>query len=350
MRQALIATCAFVLLLPCGGVAGALRTAGDQTQSHRDEPLATVGEHVITRRELEVYVQVFCVPDEVRDNMDELPPKEREEFYSYQRSEALPELIERHLMLAGARKSYPNRAALDKALKAIVQKHVRETMERLGGPMRLHEWLRARGLRREEWKGLVADTVLLQDYEEWKINSRVHVSPEEITGYYEEHKEEFRRPSRVIYRAIVVDPAGCSTPEEERARAETILESIARGADFAEAAEEHSLDRDSTEGGLREVEAPLDEPDWLPPVCRGLESGQVSGVQRTGAGCVIAKLEQVVPSHVPPFEQAQGEIERALRERKAAELRSKLILQLHKAVPVQCTPAGEELMRRARAG
>ena len=349
MGQALIATCAFALLL-CAGAAGAPRTAEDETQSHRNGPLATVGEHVITRRELEVYVQVFRVPDEVRANMDELPPKEREEFFSYQRSEALPELIERHLLLAGARKSYPNRAALDEALKAIVEKHLRETTDRLGGPMRLHEWLRARGLRREEWKGLVADTVLLQDYEERKIDLRAHVSPEETSGYYQEHQEEFRRPSRVIYRAIVVDPAGCSTPQEERARAETILESLANGADFAEMAQEHSLDRDSTEGGLHEVEAPLDQPDWLPPVCRGLEPGQVSEVQAREAGCVIAKLEEVVPSHVPPFEQVQGEIERALRERKAAELRSKLILELREAVPVQCTPAGQELLRRARAG
>ena len=300
-----------------------------------EEKLARVNEHVITSRELDVYFKVFRLTDELREQGEKLPPLEREKLYAERRKRALGDLMERHLMLGAAKKEYLDSVGMQAVLDGLVAKRLRELKTKMGSLMALHRWLSEQGISLKEWENLTADSILVRQYAWDKIASRVHVSPAEVRRYYEDHKETFRQPRRVIYRVILTDPSGCETAEQERAKAERILQQILRGGDFAQMAEKHSLDRDRTEGGLREVEAPESAPDWVPPLCAGLEPGMVSDVQQTSAGYCIPKLARIVPSRVPPLEQMQGEIQRILTDRKKDRARKKLIRQLRNRAHVE---------------
>ena len=124
-----------------------------------------------------------------------------------------------------------------------------------------------------------------------------------------------------------------------------MLEQIRAGADFAEMAAVHSLDRDKADGGLREVEAPQTMPDWLPPLCAGMEPGQASEVKATEAGYCIAKLERVEPGSVQKFEEVQLDIAKKLATLKKQQTREGLLNQLYAKASVHYFPAGEQLRR-----
>lgn len=341
MKKTAASALAFILLLGTSVSGAADAPEGDKA----DEKLVRVNKHVITLKELDVHLKVFYLTSRLRKQFMSLPPAQQEQFYAERRKEALRDLINRHLMLEQAKKEYLGQPQIEKAIEVHVEKFARAKAREVGSFMTLHQWVHEHGLSMEEWKALVGDSTLVQHYMWERVGARMHVSPEEIRRYYEEHKEEFRRPRRVIYRMILIDPEGCETAQQEQAKAEAILQKIREGADFAEVAEKHSLDRHKTDGGLREQDAPLTLADWLPPSCKGLQPGEVSEAQRTQAGYSITKLERVVPSRIPPFEEAQVEAREILLGQKTAEARKTLVKKLLDGAHVQYFPAGERMLQ-----
>ncbi len=310
------------------------------------EKLVRVNDHVITRKELETFFEAFYLNEPLREEMRGLPPLQREQLYGQGFAKALPELVEQRLLLAEARREYTNTEAVQKAIDEMLVRRLDELSEEKGSLRAALQSFHHRGITLEEWRELMADAILAQNYLWGKLESPVHIRPAELRLYYRRHRESLRRPRRVLYRLILVDPAGCENEEQERAKAESILEQIRQGADFAQLAERHSLDRDETEGGLREVEASRTSSDWLPPLCRGLKPGEVSGVQKSEAGYCIARLEKVIPSHVPSFEEVQQAMRAALSRRKREEAQRELIDRLRSSAHVQYLPAGEKLLGR----
>jgi len=324
-------------------VGARLSAAAEPLAGGREETLVKVNDHVITRRELDTYSRVFHMSDELRAEVEALLPLEREQFYAEQRKQALRGLISRRLLLEEAEEEYLGRPGMREHLGALVEKQVRRTVEKKGSSLAVHKWLREQGITGKEWRDLIAQSILIESYKQDKIEPRVHVSPDQMRRYYEAHTEEFHLPQRVFYRVILVDPEGCETAEQERAKAEAILEQIRGGADFAEMADKHSLDRDKKEGGLRVRKAPPERPDWLPPLCVGLEAGEVSDVQATEAGYCIARLERIEHSRVPEFEEVVVEIGRKLAEQKRERIIEVLVTELQKKADVEYFPAGAAL-------
>ncbi|MDP6439323.1 MAG: peptidyl-prolyl cis-trans isomerase, partial [Candidatus Brocadiia bacterium] len=103
-------------------------------------------------------------------------------------------------------------------------------------------------------------------------------------------------------------------------------------------------------GGLHEVKAPESPADWLPPVCRGLAEGQVSGVIETPGGYGIARLEKVTPGGVPSFVEAQRQIREILRRQKAEARRKQVLVDLRRKVPVEYFPPGRRIAGPRRRG
>jgi len=328
---------------PAKPAPGAARpTAQD---SRGSEGLVRVNGHVITRKELQAYYAAFHLNDQVQAALEALSPVERERLVVQGLAKALPELVEQRLLLAAAEEQYPDTEALRQVIEEMLAGRLEELRQEKGSMVAVVRAFHRRGLSLQQWKDLMADAILVQSYMWPRVKGRVRVSPTEMRDYYERESASFRRPRRVVYRAILVDPAGCDTPEEERVKAEAILERIREGADFGELAELHSIDRASTDGGLHEVEAPETPPDWLPPLCEGLKPGEVSAVRETPAGFCIVRLEQVVPSRIPAFQEVQDEIRAVLTRRKTEEVEREVIEKLRAGAHVEWLPGGRQLMR-----
>jgi len=347
MNRTATTSAAFALAL-CALSAPALRAAAAPTPVRDDEAaktkLARVGTHDIALRELNVFLNVVYLNAGLRQQLTELSPLHREQLLAEGRSAALRQIIERHLILTEARAIVDGNPAVKKALDQVVQDRVQVVHKETGSYMATHKWLQERGVTMKDYKSLLADSIILQNYLWENIGSRIRVTPDQLRHYYERNKASFGRPRRIVYRLIIVDTQGCESPDEERARAEMILNRLREGEPFAQLAEECSLDRDKTKGGLREVEAPVAPTDWLPPLCTGLEPGQCSEVLETESGYCIAKLEEVDDRRTEPFEQVQEQIRMRLQQAGLKAKQDELIEKLRRSSHVELYPDGKRVL------
>lgn len=314
-----------------------------------EQKLARVGGKDITRRDVDIYVAAFLVTPEMREQLDPRPAREREEFYGAVRRKALEDVIERAAIVQQAREDYLENSKTPDLLDQIVDREQVRLTDKFGSRLKLHTWLRRQGLSLMQWRGLMADQILHEHYLRQEIRSRVRVSPDRMRAYHATNAERFRVPLRIVYRIILVDPAGCKDAAEELAKAQGILAELRGGADFAEMADKRSLDREKYPGGLRDVQAPPTAPDWMPPPCVGLKAGEISEIKTSEAGCSIAKLEEVVPSHVPAFEKVQSRVRAALEAQEYERLKGELLARLRRSRAIEYMPAGRKLLLTGEA-
>lgn len=321
--------------------AAPVSVGGTETEG---KSLVRIDGRPITHEELDTFFKAFFYRQEVRERVARLPEYQQEAVLARGRSKALTELIHRRLLLDAAEEQFLKNERTSALVEKLTEKRAEEMKKKAGSHVAFVQDLHARGLSLRRWRRFLRETILIQNYmwEKTKVNTRVR--PVEMRRYYREHKDQFRRARQIVYRMIIVDPDKCKGTGTEEALAEQIHRQLSRGADFAQLAETYSLDRDRTEGGLRRVEAPEDDPDWVPSICRGLEPGEVSEVQETAAGCCIARLEDIIPASAPPFEEVQEDIHQRLLSNRRRQAQEKLLKELREQAHVKVLPAGREML------
>ena len=136
------------------------------------------------------------------------------------------------------------------------------------------------------------------------------VSDADIQSYYDQHQDQFTQPQRNRYSII-------QTKTEDEAKA--VLEALNKGGDFATLAKEKSADIISARNGgdmgwLEEATTP----DELKNA--GLkEKGQLSGVIKSSVGFLIARLDDVQPAKVKPLSEARDDIAAKVKQEKALD-------------------------------
>lgn len=145
-------------------------------------------------------------------------------------------------------------------------------------------------LKTKVWEQMVVDALLVRN-----VRSGIVVSEEEITVYYREHAEQFRRPASVRIRHILLrlphNPSAESLAEA-RSRAAELLAQLRKGADFATMAVQYSDGGAAGEGGDLGMLHKGELHPALEAVAFALEPGSISDVIETGAGLNILKVEE----------------------------------------------------------
>lgn len=118
----------------------------------------------------------------------------------------------------------------------------------------------------------------------------------------------------------------------EEATAQEIAGQIADGADFAELAQEHSIDGSAASGGSLGWFGPGQMVPVFEEAVAGLEPGDVSEPVESQFGWHVIRLEDTRESTPPPLEEVRGEIENRLRqqavEARIAELREDTTVEI----------------------
>ncbi|WAH53860.1 peptidylprolyl isomerase [Pseudescherichia vulneris] len=135
-------------------------------------------------------------------------------------------------------------------------------------------------------------------------------SDEEIQAYYDQHKDQFTQPQRNRYSVI-------QTKTEDEAKA--VLDQLSKGADFATLAKEKSADIISARNG--------GDMGWLEDATTpeelkkaGLkEKGQLSGVIKSSVGFLVARLDDVQPAQVKPFNDVRDELAAKVKQEKGLD-------------------------------
>jgi peptidyl-prolyl cis-trans isomerase D len=157
-----------------------------------------------------------------------------------------------------------------------------------------------------------------------RFTALVEISDEQLAQYYEQHKEEFRREEQVRARHILFKLAQQVGAEEEarvRGEAETTLQRIQAGEDFAALASQLSEDPVSAQQGgdlgffkRGEMVKPFEE------MAFGLKPGVVSDPVRTDFGYHLIKVEEMQEAGYEPVEVVRAELRTRLAREEARRL------------------------------
>ncbi len=129
-------------------------------------------------------------------------------------------------------------------------------------------------------------------------------TPGDVAAYYQEHREEFRRPERVRLRQILL---------EDRGTAERVHRELEEGADFVAVARRASREPGGDRGGYQGELAREDLPPSLADVIFELGPGEVSEVVEADYGYHVFQVMEHLPPEVLPLRAVADEIRRRLQ-------------------------------------
>ena len=202
----------------------------------------------------------------------------------------------------------------------------------------LERLLRERGVSREDYRREIRSQIRLSKLVRQEIGARIALSDEEIAAYYDEHRQEWRRPERIRIRHLLVPLAADPAPAEveaARARAEAVRARAAGGADFADLVRAETpgaapgVDPLSGEIARGELFPALEEAAFALPV------GGVGGPVRGPAGFHVVQLAERLPAVEPTLEEMRASIEQKISERKTRERFGSWLKQLRESAVVE---------------
>ncbi len=179
----------------------------------------------------------------------------------------------------------------------------------------LKEALKQQGIDYPKYRDQVRQEIEKVQLMNREIRSKVNVSPEDVNRYYEAHKKEYERPSRVKVRQIMLRLDGNAPDEIVQAvtqRLEDLRAKILKGADFAKVAKESSEDPAAADGGdLGEVELSKVIPEFEAVLAK-MKEGDVSEPIRTKMGLHMLKLEKRIEAGYQPESELAADIKEKL--------------------------------------
>lgn len=171
------------------------------------------------------------------------------------------------------------------------------------------------------------DTLIVARWVEDKIRSKVQVAEQEIRAYYQNNRQEFRTPPKVKARYILL---------RTRADAETVIQKLREGADFAKLAKQYSIDLPTGQrGGVIGTISESKQPSALGKVLFLLAQEEISDIVTTKAGYAIFKADQVFAPGFKPYDTVHDDIRGKLFRRKARDSFKQIVQNLEQKAGIK---------------
>lgn len=161
--------------------------------------------------------------------------------------------------------------------------------------------------------------VVIAKFVKTEVDDKIKVSEEEMRKYYEEHKDDFKKPEMWRASHILVASEG---------EAKDILAQLSAGKNFQVLAKDKSIDATAARGGDVGYFRKGQVVPEFENTCFGLKVGETSQIVRTQFGYHIIKLTDKKPESIQSFEEARPMLENDLKAKKRNEVFDKLIIDL----------------------
>jgi foldase protein PrsA len=193
---------------------------------------------------------------------------------------------------------------------AEVEKELEATKQNFSSEAEFNQALEQYGMTLDSLK----ENVVTQLMVEKLLEPQTTVTEEEVKQYYDANLESLQTPEKLKAARIVV-----ATKEQ----ADTILNELKNGADFAAVAKEQSLDTSSKEnGGALGYVARGETEEAFETAAFALEIGKLSDVVETEDGYQIIKALDRQPAATPTLDEKKEEIRAALVREEISSLAS----------------------------
>jgi peptidyl-prolyl cis-trans isomerase D len=158
-----------------------------------------------------------------------------------------------------------------------------------------------------------------------QLKDSITVSDEQAKQYYQEHMDKYSSEEQRRVSHILVEG-------DDQAKAQSILDELNGGADFATLAEEKSDDFGSaSEGGsLGWIEREVMDPTFEEAAFALKNVGDVTGLVKSDFGYHIIKLDELKSSVAKPYTEVAAEIKQELKDQQAIDQYYELQSELEK--------------------
>lgn len=161
--------------------------------------------------------------------------------------------------------------------------------------------------------------IIIAKFVKTEVDDKIKVSEEEMRKYYEEHKDEFKKPE--MWRASHILVATESEAKDVQA-------ALLAGKSFQDLAREKSIDATASRGGDVGYFRKGQVVPEFENACFELKVGETSPIIHTQFGYHLIRLTDKKPEAVQSFEEARPMLENALKIKKRNDLFDKLIIDL----------------------
>jgi peptidyl-prolyl cis-trans isomerase C len=189
-------------------------------------------------------------------------------------------------------------------------------------------------LRRDTRKTMAVDRLLAGGV--WRD---AEVTPEQVRQFYEQNASEFRHPAQTrASRILIRVPAKANAAQRTAARqqADTILERLRGGADFAQVARESSQDPLSApKGGDLGFFAEGEMEDAVQQAASHLSPGELSAVISTPYGFEIIEVTGRRDAGTRPLAEVEDLIREVLTKSERQERQAALVRELKQKAKIE---------------
>ncbi len=206
----------------------------------------------------------------------------------------------------------------------------------------------------EALKKKIETTLLEDELIRQEIAPHVKLNDESVKDFYNANREKFSKPA--LYRTRHILISTIPTPknledeasqkkamrmaqiinEEAKSKAEEVLQKIKAGGDFIQLAKEFSEDEASKQNGglLGDLHPDSTIPEIAAEMVK-LNEGETSSIIKSAFGFHILKLDEIIPSTLIPFEEAETDILNILMKRETQNLFKKYLIDLEKNAKIE---------------
>ena len=214
-----------------------------------------------------------------------------------------------------------------------ISKYVQKIVDRFPSKQVFEETLAQENLSFEDFKKDCIEQLLVKKLVSKEVSSKVLVSNNDITSYYNDHIQDYTSPEKISFSQIWLKKG--QDEDNKRKLIEDLYRQIKDGADFKSLAMQYSEDPNSKEGKTwknvvrGQFTAELDKALW------SLTPGQVSSVIETSVGFHIIKVEIKEKPRVVSLDQVWNEIQDNIYFERAESIRKEWLQRLRKDAYIQ---------------
>lgn len=289
-----------------------------------DRVVAVVNSEVINWSELYKMMEF-----ESTDQMKALKEEDRMKIFKSSEPMFLEKLIDMRLQIQEAR-----RIGLD-----VTPDEIKEAIENIKQKYSLtdktfQENLTKEGFDIESYKRTLSDQILINEFLNKQIKSKIVISPEEINRQFEAYKaNSLNEDAFKLLQIFLRKPQDASGTKAVEEKAAVILQRLRAGEDFSKLAQEFSEDPSSKQGGdLGFVKKNLLAKEFVDALSR-MKPGDVSQPFWTDRGLHIVKLEgKTEPQSNDDLREA---VRKQLTEQRFAEKYKSLIKDLREKARIE---------------
>src|SRR6185369_16841099 len=297
----------------------------ENAKSSPGDPAAKVGSTTITRGELDRAMNVLVAQNRIQLGSTPESMKEAQKA-------ALDQLIFAELIYQEGLKTPP--ADLEKQIDFKMA----QNKGKFESPAKFEEALKSSGVTEKDLTEITKKYIVISNYIETKIASKISVSDEEIKAFYDENRDKLAEETQVKASHILIGVESSASPETKakaKEKAEAILKELKGGKDFADAAKTSSTCPSKEQGGDLGFFGKGQMVPEFEQAAFALKPGEMSGVVETQFGYHIIKVTDKKGGEPPKLEELKDKIAAFLKGQKTQKAVFDYVTNLKKNAKIE---------------